>query len=61
VNYSYRTKGVCSSRIDIELDGNIVKSVVFTGGCDGNLSGISSLVAGMTVEEVQQKLGGKTC
>ena len=28
----YKTKGVCSQMIDIEMDGDIVKSVSFTGG-----------------------------
>ena len=40
----YKTQGVCSSFIDIEMDGNIIKSVQFTGGCNGNLQGISALV-----------------
>ena len=40
----YRTKGTCSSAIDIELDNGIIKSVHFTGGCNGNLQGISRLV-----------------
>ena len=61
MHYSYKTKGVCSTRIDLELDGNIVKKVVFTGGCGGNLTGISTLAVGMTVEEIQQKLGGVIC
>ena len=39
----YRTKGTCSSAIDIELDNGIIKSVHFTGGCNGNLQGISRL------------------
>lgn len=43
----YRTKGTCSSAIDIELDNGIIKSVHFTGGCNGNLQGISRLVEGM--------------
>jgi len=49
VVYSYKTRGVCSQRIDMELDGNVIKEVVFTGGCHGNLQGLSSLVKGMTV------------
>lgn len=59
--YIYRTKGICASEIEIELDGNIVKSVKFYGGCDGNHKGISKLVEGMTVEEVNEKLSGIRC
>lgn len=47
--------------IEIELDGDIIKDVVFTGGCDGNLKGISQLVAGMKAEDVIEKLEGTTC
>ena len=61
MHYSYKTEGVCSSQIDIELEGNIVKSVRFTDGCDGNLAAISKLVVDMTVEDLQQKLTGMTC
>ena len=37
--YTYTPRGVCSRRIDIQLDGDTVKDVVFTGGCNGNLRG----------------------
>ena len=57
----YRTKGTCSSAIDIELDNGIIKSVHFTGGCNGNLQGISRLVEGMTVEDVIRRLDGIHC
>ena len=59
--YSYKTRGTCSSQIDVELDGNVVKSVKFYGGCNGNTKGISQLVPGMTVEEIEQKLSGTRC
>lgn len=59
--YMYRTRGVCSSLIEIELDGNVVKSAAIRGGCDGNGKGVASLVVGMTVDEVQKKLSGITC
>ncbi|MBF0548748.1 MAG: TIGR03905 family TSCPD domain-containing protein [Candidatus Riflebacteria bacterium] len=61
MHYSFKTEGVCSTQIEIELDGNIIKDVQFIGGCEGNLTGISKLVVGMTVEEVQQKLTRITC
>ena len=40
----YQTKGTCSTYIDIELDGDVIRSVSFFGGCNGNLQGISKLV-----------------
>lgn len=59
--YIYKTKGTCSSEIEIELDGNIIKKVKFYGGCNGNLQGISKLVEGLTVEEVNEKFSGIRC
>lgn len=58
---TYKTKGVCSQKIDIEMDGDIIKSVVFTGGCHGNLQGISRLVEGMNKSEAIEKLEGIRC
>lgn len=39
--------GTCSRQIDIELDNDIIRSVRFTGGCDGNTQGVAALVRGM--------------
>ncbi len=61
MSYLYQTKGTCSSLIEVDLDGNVVKSVRFTGGCNGNLQGVSRLVVGHTVEEVEEMLGGIRC
>lgn len=59
--YSFTPRGVCSRQIDVELDGDTVKSVQFTGGCDGNLKAISKLVRGQKVDEVVSLLEGNTC
>ena len=61
MEYSYKTKGTCSSRIDFELEGNVVHNVRFTGGCNGNLKALGILTDGMTVEELESKLKGNTC
>jgi len=61
MTYSYKTQGTCSSQIDLELEDGIIQSVVFTGGCNGNLKGISSLVKGMPAREAIAKLQGTTC
>ena len=57
----YKTQGVCSSSIDIEMNGNIIESVQFTGGCNGNLQGISALVKGMPANEAISRLKGIRC
>lgn len=59
--FSYKTKGTCSSKIDIVLEGDIVKEVKYTGGCNGNLQGISRLVEGQDVHEVVSRLEGIRC
>ena len=59
--YVYKTKGTCSSKIEVELEGNIVRNVKFTGGCPGNLLAIPKLVEGMTVEEVENRIAGVRC
>ena len=59
--YSYAPKKVCSSQIQFEIDEGIVKKVHFTGGCNGNLKGIASLVEGMPWEEVVNRLSGIKC
>lgn len=61
MSYRYKTRGTCSTMIDVELDGNIVKNVKFTGGCHGNLQAIPKLVEGLTVEQVEEKLTGISC
>ena len=57
----YKTQGVCSSLIDIEMNGNVIESVKFTGGCNGNLQGISALVKGMSAEDAISRLKGIRC
>lgn len=57
----YQPKGVCSSAIDIEVADGIIQSVAFTGGCNGNLQGISSLVKGMPVDDAISRLKGIRC
>ncbi len=57
----YKTKGTCSSFIDIEVKDGIIEEVVFTGGCNGNLKGIAALVKGMKVEDAIGKLEGIRC
>lgn len=60
-NYHYTTRGTCSTCIDVTVEDGVVKNVSFTGGCNGNLQGISALVSGMPVEEVIRKLKGIRC
>ena len=58
---TYKTKGTCSTAIDIEVNDGIIESVQFTGGCNGNLKGICALVKGLRVEDAIEKLEGIRC
>ncbi|MBS6193979.1 MAG: TIGR03905 family TSCPD domain-containing protein [Clostridiales bacterium] len=57
----YKTKGTCSSQISFEIVDGKLHNVAFTGGCNGNLKGISSLVEGQDAKEVAERLTGITC
>jgi len=58
----YNTQGVCSRKIEFDLtDDNIVKNVVFHGGCNGNLKAIAKLVEGQKATDVMNILKGNTC
>ena len=57
----YKTKGTCSTQIDIDVENGIIKHVEFTNGCNGNLQGVSRLVEGMKAEDAIKKLRGIRC
>lgn len=58
---TYQPQGVCSVRIDAEVENGIVKSVAFTGGCNGNAQGLAKLAEGRKVEDVIDALEGIQC
>ena len=61
MQHSYRTKDVCSMQINFDLNGDVVRNVVFIGGCNGNLKAIGKLVEGMDADQVIALLKGNTC
>ena len=62
MKYTYYTQGTCSSQIDFELDEQgVIRDVQFTGGCHGNLQGISVLLRGMKAADAIAKLQGIRC
>ena len=61
MEYAYKTSGVCSRNIYIEVEDEVIKKVSFEGGCNGNTKGISSLVEGMRIDDVIKKLKGIKC
>lgn len=59
--YQYEPKGVCSMQMNIEVEGEIIKSVQIIGGCAGNTKGVSVLVEGMNINDAIKKLKGIDC
>ena len=61
MQYTYTPQGVCSQKMIIEVENNIVKSVKIIGGCAGNTVGVSRLVQGMNIDEAIKRLKGIPC
>lgn len=59
--FNYQPKGTCSKLFEFEMEGNIIKSLKVTGGCNGNLKGISSILREKTVDEVIEAFDGIHC
>ena len=57
----YTPKGVCSRKIETDIENGIINKVRFVGGCNGNTQGISKLVEGMKAEDVISRLEGVNC
>ena len=60
-HYSYDTFGTCSARIEFDIEDGRVHNVVFLGGCNGNLQGISQLVRGQKIDDVIPKINDIRC
>lgn len=58
---NYKTKGTCSQQINFEIEGSVIKSVEFIGGCHGNTQGVAALVRGMDIHEAIRRLEGIDC
>lgn len=58
---TYTPKGVCSRRMTVDVENDIIREVKIEGGCSGNLQGIASLVRGMKVDEAIEKMKGIRC
>lgn len=57
----YRPKGVCSNYMEIDIDNGIIVGCRVSGGCNGNLQGISHLLKGMNVEDAIERMEGIRC
>ena len=58
---TFTTSGTCSRAINFEVEGEIIKSVNFVGGCSGNTQGVARLVEGMNIHDAIAKIDGTKC
>ena len=61
MEYIYKTENTCSTQIKLNIEGNIITDIEFTGGCNGNLKTIPMLIDGWTVDKIEEKCSGITC
>ena len=61
MTYTYTPKGVCSRRIQVDVEDGIIRDVQVLGGCSGNLQGISNLIIGMPAQEAIRRMKGVRC
>ena len=61
MTYSYKTNGTCSRQIKFDIEDGKVYNIEYLGGCNGNLKAISSLVDGLTVDEIEARVKGIKC
>lgn len=61
MKFQYRPRGVCSQLMDIEVEDGRIMNVNVTGGCPGNLQGISRLLKGMSVDDAIERMDGIRC
>ena len=60
-HYTYIPEGVCSVKIDYDIEDGRIYNVKYERGCNGNLKAIGILLEGMKVEDVIKKLRGLEC
>jgi len=63
IEFDFTPHGVCSRNIHVAVsdDAQTVEHIEFTGGCNGNLKGISRLLKGMKAEDAIARMEGTTC
>ena len=59
--FEYTPKGVCSSKIILNIEGETLLDVKVIGGCPGNSLGIRSLAKNQNIDALIQKLEGIRC
>lgn len=60
-SYDFTPSGVCSRRIQFDLDDGKLYNVRFEGGCNGNLKAIGKLLEGTGAQQAADILRGNEC
>ena len=60
-HFTYTPHGVCSQRIDFDLEDGKLHDVRFVSGCNGNLKAIGKLLEGQDAANAVRILKGNTC
>ncbi len=62
MKYTFIPRGVCSRKIEIDLDDDtVINEVRFEGGCSGNTQGVAALIRGMKAEDAIARIKGIQC
>ena len=59
--FTYRTRGTCSTAINLEIRDGIITACQIVNGCRGNTQGLARMVTGQRADEVAAKLEGIQC
>ena len=59
--YHYKTKGTCSTQIDLEIENGVITHCQFHNGCRGNTQGLARMVVGRKADDVKALLRGVVC
>ena len=61
MKYRYKTRNTCSKEIQFDIEDDVIHNIKFKDGCPGNLSALSVLCEGLTVSQIEEKLGQVRC
>ncbi len=59
--FTYKTRGTCSTAIELEITDGIITHCQFINGCKGNTQGVAKLAIGRPADEVARILEGTQC
>ena len=59
--FQYKTRGTCSTQIDLEIENGVITACAFHTGCVGNTPGLAKMVIGRNADEVKETLRGIQC